>query len=320
MNTKSNAPKRNWIYSLFAFIIFLVFVGVIYSNINSDTEEDRMMDAWVCAENVVRQNLKSPSSAKFCTYPEAIIKDKGNNEYMVTGWVDADNSFGASIRTDFTVTLTLTEKGYKNANCYFDDDSIYAIAEDIVEEKGLGNKEDDAMKEYISDWIDEEYADRETESEEIESYETEITSEESTQQTVNQTRYVLSSPVVGADLMEYLNYLDMTYEEIGLNINQSSNTLHTRYPLEKAVFVGNKCFIFLWFAEVDNDSKPDSIEIKSPATAFSLDELKEFLETELGNQIYDENNYGFSIDIPETDFIIKVSYVTTDKSIFISKK
>jgi hypothetical protein len=87
------------------------------------SSESRERDAWVCAEEVVRENLKSPSSAEFCTYPEASITDKGNNEYIIIGWVDADNSFGASIRTDFTVKLTLTEKGYKYAECYFGDDS-----------------------------------------------------------------------------------------------------------------------------------------------------------------------------------------------------
>ena len=127
--------------------------------------DSREMDAWVCAEEVVRQNLKSPSSAKFCTYPEATIKDKGNDEYMITGWVDADNSFGASIRTDFTVTLTLTENGYTDARCYFDDDSIYAIAEDVAEENGLDDDENGSMREYISKWIDEEYPDKITEQE-----------------------------------------------------------------------------------------------------------------------------------------------------------
>jgi tetratricopeptide (TPR) repeat protein len=59
---------------------------------------------------------------------------------MVSGWVDADNSFGANIRTYFAVTLTLTEDGYKDANCYFGEDSITAIAQAVVEEHGFDNE------------------------------------------------------------------------------------------------------------------------------------------------------------------------------------
>lgn len=40
---------------------------------------------------------------------------------MVVGWVDAENSYGAKIRTNFIVTLTLTEKGYKNGYVIFDE-------------------------------------------------------------------------------------------------------------------------------------------------------------------------------------------------------
>ena len=78
---------------------------------------DRKRDAWVCAVAVVKNRLKSPSTADFCSYPEATITDLGNNRYKIQGYVDAQNSFGATVRSKFTVTLTLTEKGYKEATC-----------------------------------------------------------------------------------------------------------------------------------------------------------------------------------------------------------
>ena len=71
----------------------------------------------VCAVAVVKNRLKSPSTADFCSYPEATITDLGNNRYKIQGYVDAQNSFGATVRSKFTVTLTLTEKGYKEATC-----------------------------------------------------------------------------------------------------------------------------------------------------------------------------------------------------------
>lgn len=80
-------------------------------------------DAWVCAQDVVERNLKSPSSAKFCLMSEATIhyngEEDGGSRYTVSGYVDAQNSFGAMIRKNFTVNLTVTKDGYKRATCTF---------------------------------------------------------------------------------------------------------------------------------------------------------------------------------------------------------
>ena len=43
-----------------------------------------------------------------------------NGEYIVTGWVDAMNSFGAEVREYFVVTYTATKDGYKNGAALFD--------------------------------------------------------------------------------------------------------------------------------------------------------------------------------------------------------
>lgn len=78
-------------------------------------------DAWVCAQDVVKKNLKSPSSAKFCLMSEATIHYNGEKDggslYTVSGYVDAQNSFGATIRQNFTVNLIVTKDGYKRATC-----------------------------------------------------------------------------------------------------------------------------------------------------------------------------------------------------------
>ena len=40
----------------------------------------------------------------------------GNGEYMITGWVDAENSCGAMLLSDFIITYTATKDGYKNGH------------------------------------------------------------------------------------------------------------------------------------------------------------------------------------------------------------
>ena len=66
-------------------------------------------DAFAIAEKAVKGKLKSPSTAKFCSVTEATIGCSGNT-WVVRGWVDAQNGFGATVRTQFAVTFTFASK------------------------------------------------------------------------------------------------------------------------------------------------------------------------------------------------------------------
>lgn len=81
-------------------------------------------EAFTVAQDIVENNLKSPSTAEFCKVTDAEITHLGNGEYMVYGWVDAQNGYGAVLRTNFLVTYTAikqgTDIGYKNGNVIFD--------------------------------------------------------------------------------------------------------------------------------------------------------------------------------------------------------
>ena len=93
------------------------------SNSSSDSTTSSTLgnetDAKICAEKLVRDNLKSPSTAKFCKYTEMTATDLGANKWMITGYVDAENSFGATKRETWVVTLTLTETGFKDYSISF---------------------------------------------------------------------------------------------------------------------------------------------------------------------------------------------------------
>lgn len=86
----------------------------------SSSSSDRSIDAWVCAEKAVQDTLKSPSTAEFCSYPDADITYLGASKYKIVGYVDAENSFGATLRKNFTVTLTLTDEGFKDYSVDFE--------------------------------------------------------------------------------------------------------------------------------------------------------------------------------------------------------
>ncbi|SCW45281.1 hypothetical protein SAMN02910456_01184 [Ruminococcaceae bacterium YRB3002] len=74
---------------------------------NNDTDafgHDKF-DAFVAAEDAVKSQLRAPSTADFCSVSEATISHSGNT-WSVSGWVDADNAFGAHLRSNFSVRLT----------------------------------------------------------------------------------------------------------------------------------------------------------------------------------------------------------------------
>ena len=64
-------------------------------------------DAITIAEKVVKNKLKSPSTAKFCKSSEYTVSCVGNS-WTVTGYVDAQNDFGATLRNNFTVKFTFS--------------------------------------------------------------------------------------------------------------------------------------------------------------------------------------------------------------------
>lgn len=90
------------------------------SQSQSEVTNGDEIEIWVCAQDVVENNLKSPSSADFCSINDATVYSNGGDNYTVYGYVDAENGFGAEIRTDFTVTLTYTGSGYTNEVVVFE--------------------------------------------------------------------------------------------------------------------------------------------------------------------------------------------------------
>jgi len=67
--------------------------------------------AWIMAKIFVKRDLKSPGSASFGGLftdrqdPKSVVTSLGGGKYRVNAWVDADNSFGATIRTPFVCEL-----------------------------------------------------------------------------------------------------------------------------------------------------------------------------------------------------------------------
>lgn len=90
---------------------------VIANGDSKDSYGHDKFDAFVIAEKAVKEKLKSPSTAQFCTTTEATIGRNGNT-WTVKGWVDAQNGYGATVRANFVVTFTFASKDtYSVALC-----------------------------------------------------------------------------------------------------------------------------------------------------------------------------------------------------------
>ncbi len=90
---------------------------VIENGNGKDNYGHDKFDAFVIAEKAVKEKLKSPSTAQFCTTTEATI-GRNDNTWTVKGWVDAQNGYGATVRANFVVTFTFASKDtYSVALC-----------------------------------------------------------------------------------------------------------------------------------------------------------------------------------------------------------
>lgn len=88
-------------------VLFLVFL-VVKDSKPTETSEPTVKNSmlYVIAQEAVKQELKSPSTANFPYSSEAIfIGGLTDSIYNVGSYVDSQNGFGAMIRSDFNVRL-----------------------------------------------------------------------------------------------------------------------------------------------------------------------------------------------------------------------
>lgn len=84
---------------------------------DKDSYGHTRFDAMVIAEKEIKEILKSPSTAKFCSTSDATITRSGNT-WTVEGWVDAQNGYGATLRKSFTVKFKFVKKDtYSVSTC-----------------------------------------------------------------------------------------------------------------------------------------------------------------------------------------------------------
>lgn len=74
--------------------------------------ETNKFGAYLTSQEFIKNQLKAPSTAKFAkTWDDGVIMNYSatSKEYTTVIWVDAQNSFGAMIRTHFKVVLKMSD-------------------------------------------------------------------------------------------------------------------------------------------------------------------------------------------------------------------
>lgn len=83
------------------------------------TNEDKEFLVKTYAISEVKKELIAPGTAEFCQYYEMRTYEKSTDRWLIQGYVDAENIFGAKIREYWIVELTLTRNSYEDAEVVF---------------------------------------------------------------------------------------------------------------------------------------------------------------------------------------------------------
>jgi hypothetical protein len=116
--TRSNTDKMvvvaKWAIGVSVVIILFVSLAASGSGKASapvDPTGTMRVVLWDLAQKQVTALLKAPSTADFGVQTSFdTTRYLGNDYYECAGWVDAQNSFGANIRTNFKMVVYMSEK------------------------------------------------------------------------------------------------------------------------------------------------------------------------------------------------------------------
>jgi hypothetical protein len=121
--TATLAARNNRRWSIAMWIgasLFVIWVWRSCSTADSTTPQGEncsdSISAKIMAENFMEKRLKSPSTADFCNSASDFAAERDGSNWVVTGCVDSENSFGATIRTNFKVTMTCATDGWTLVN------------------------------------------------------------------------------------------------------------------------------------------------------------------------------------------------------------
>lgn len=95
---------------ILAVITLFGVIAVLGDSDNQTADEGDRVGAALTCEKFVKDRLKAPASAGFPTVSGQTIVSTGNR-WKVESHVDADNGFGANVRTEYVCVVTYEGDG-----------------------------------------------------------------------------------------------------------------------------------------------------------------------------------------------------------------
>lgn len=95
------------------FVVILIFAGSwLYSYFRSSDPDPcgGSWDAYFISEQFVKKRLRAPSTASFAGYNSSTVTKLSCKRWRVWSYVDAQNGFGAKIRTRYVAILEFDGK------------------------------------------------------------------------------------------------------------------------------------------------------------------------------------------------------------------
>jgi hypothetical protein len=95
-----NKKIRNIVLTALGFVVF-IFIATNIDKKKEVVNKASSEDAYYISQQFVEDRLKAPASAEFPRFSNSKVSVSctGNDKYIVRAYVDAQNSFGALIRT-----------------------------------------------------------------------------------------------------------------------------------------------------------------------------------------------------------------------------
>jgi hypothetical protein len=98
---------------LFSAIV-LLFASCFDASQKPPDKTDMCRRAFIISQSFVKQNLKAPSTARFSSTYQC--NDLTESKFLIVSSVDSQNSFGAMIRTSYTISLEFNGKRWEDAS------------------------------------------------------------------------------------------------------------------------------------------------------------------------------------------------------------
>ena len=105
----------------------ILLIGVVaFLFISCSKFNNNELKAYNEAKKNILLSLKSPSSAKFTDENEITISKNGDR-YIVQGFVDAQNSYGAALRSKYKATISMIGDLYLIDELIIGDETVFKL-------------------------------------------------------------------------------------------------------------------------------------------------------------------------------------------------